>query len=166
MHERRRQRTFHVEFLESRALLSTVFKGTFHGSIDIGVETHFSTTGTVESSNTKTIQGRAFAGVECQFSGDATVTRGNHRNFIFTKGQVTLLNPERNISLSAFVEGSASGEEFKLVGRKQLVGSNHEEFVGTSPFRLYPEGTFSATGTYDSDTADVTITFKFALTKV
>ena len=164
--ERRRNRTFRVEVLESRALLSTVFKGTFDGTISIIGKAEWSATGTVHSSNTKTVQGAAFAGVECEFNGEAKASASHGKNFTFTGGVATLINPERDISLGAYFKGSTNGDKITLEGRKEVIGHNHVELIGSPPFRLYPEGTFSATGKYDPDTASIKITFKFDVTKV
>jgi hypothetical protein len=46
--QRCRSRTFRVEVLESRSLLSTVFKGTFDGSIEITGKAQWFTSGAVE----------------------------------------------------------------------------------------------------------------------
>jgi hypothetical protein len=171
-HQRRRNRAFRVELLESRALLSTVFKGTFDGSIEIFGKAQWSTTGSVVSSDTKTVQGRAFAGVECGFNGSAKLTPEKGGKFHLSDGEATLINPQTEASLGVYLKGSTSHnkstglENITLEARKVRIGSMDRLLVGSAPFRLYPEGTFSATGHYNPDTAQVKFTFKFDVTKV
>jgi hypothetical protein len=120
----------------------------------------------VVSSDTKTVRGRAFAGVECQFNGDAKVTPETGGKFKFTDGSATLINPQTQASLGAFFKGSTtSNEKITLEGRKVRVGAADRLLVGSNPFRLYLEGTFSATGSYNSDRGQVKITFKFDVTQ-
>jgi hypothetical protein len=103
--------------------------------------------------------------------GSAKLTPEPHGRFKLTDGVAELINPQTNAELSAYMQGSthhdnATGLEIiTLKGRKVLIGSTERLLIGSPPFRVYPEGTFSATGRYNPDTADLKITFKFQVTK-
>jgi hypothetical protein len=154
-----------VEVLECRALLSTVFKGTFTGTFHLARQegiAEFVTTGKVRS-NSETAEGRAFAGVVCTLKAEAKIKEAVDKRILFTNGSAELINPDFEVTLIAGFSGSESPPKFTLEGAN--LPHKPKMFEGSPPFRLYPEGEFTVIGQLSPRSDDVKISFTIDLTK-
>ncbi len=124
---------------------------------------HILTMGMV-SSNKKTAEGEAFAGVVCTFKGDARISEPGGPKLVLKDGTAELVNPDFEATLSVGFRGSAMKGKFTLEGAK--LPDTPKKFVGSPPFRLYPEGTFTALATSHPHTSDIKISFTIDLKKV